>query len=138
MKNFIYAFIAAVLLSGCATKFQWPTKGNMIYGYDGLKSKGIGIDGESGDPIYASAAGKVVYAGSGLRGYGNLIILKHDDEYLTAYAHLKLISVEEKQAVNKGQKIGEMGNSESDKVKLHFEIRQKGIAVDPIKYLPNN
>ena len=89
-----------------------------------------------GDPVLAAAEGKVVYAGSGLRGYGNLIILKHNNTYLTAYAHNKSLLVKEDQTVKKGQKIAEMGDSDADRVKLHFEVRRQGKPVDPSKYLP--
>jgi lipoprotein NlpD len=86
--------------------------------------------------VLASADGKVVYAGGGLRGYGNLIILKHNNTYLTAYAHNQSLSVKEDQTVKKGQKIAEMGNSDTDSVKLHFEVRKLGKPVDPAQYLP--
>ncbi|HPW84579.1 MAG TPA: peptidoglycan DD-metalloendopeptidase family protein, partial [Rhodoferax sp.] len=94
------------------------------------------IGGALGDPVLAAAEGKVVYAGSGLRGYGNLIILKHNNTYLTAYAHNKSLLVKEDQTVKKGQKIAEMGDSDADRVKLHFEVRRQGKPVDPSKYLP--
>ncbi|MGH8716981.1 MAG: peptidoglycan DD-metalloendopeptidase family protein, partial [Burkholderiales bacterium] len=100
--------------------------------------KGVDIAGSIGQPVYASAPGKVVYSGSGLRGYGKLIIIKHNDTYLSAYAHNSEILVKEGQAVVKGQKIGEMGNSDADQVKLHFEIRRLGKPVDPLKYLPTD
>jgi lipoprotein NlpD len=88
-----------------------------------------------GEPVLASADGKVVYAGSGLRGYGNLVILKHNNTYLTAYAHNQTLLVKEDQQVKRGQKIAEMGNSDSDQIKLHFEIRKLGKPVDPSKLL---
>ena len=118
--------------------FQWPTRGNVLAGFDEVKNKGIDIAGKAGDPVLAAADGKVVYAGSGLRGYGNLVILKHNNTYLTAYAHNQSLLVKEDQAIKRGQKIAEMGNSDTDQVKLHFEIRRQGKPVDPAKYLPVN
>ncbi|MFM1906943.1 MAG: hypothetical protein RLZZ591_620 [Pseudomonadota bacterium] len=114
----------------------WPTSGTVLAGFDEVKNKGVDIAGSAGDPVLASADGRVVYAGSGLRGYGNLIILKHNNTYLTAYAHNQALLVKEDQTVRKGQKIAEMGNSDADRVKLHFEIRRLGKPVDPGKYLP--
>ena len=118
--------------------FQWPTRGNVLAGFDEVKNKGIDIAGKAGDPVLAAADGKVVYAGAGLRGYGNLVILKHNNTYLTAYAHNQSLLVKEDQAIKRGQKIAEMGNSDADQVKLHFEIRRQGKPVDPAKYLPAN
>lgn len=114
----------------------WPAQGKLITGFDEVKNKGYDIDGKAGDAIIASADGRVVYAGAGLRSYGNLIILKHNNTYLTAYAHNQTLLVKEDQTVKKGQKIAEMGNSDADRVKLHFEIRRQGKPVDPAKYLP--
>jgi lipoprotein NlpD len=115
----------------------WPTaRGPVLAGFDEVKNKGLDIGGTAGEPVLASADGKVVYAGAGLRGYGNLIILKHNNIYLTAYAHNQALLVKEDQAVKKGQKIAEMGNSDADRVKLHFEVRRQGKPVDPTKYLP--
>lgn len=115
----------------------WPTSGGpVLAGFDEVKNKGLDIGGALGDPIVAAADGRVVYVGAGLRGYGNLIILKHNNTYLTAYAHNKSLLVVEDQAVRKGQKIAEMGNSDADRVKLHFEVRRQGKPVDPAKYLP--
>ena len=108
----------------------------MISGFDEQKNKGLGISGKPGDAVVASADGRVVYAGSGLRGYGNLIILKHNNTYLTAYAHNQALLVKEDQSVKQGQKIAEMGSSDADRVKLHFEIRKQGKPVDPAKLLP--
>lgn len=119
-------------------KFQWPAAGMLIAGFDEVKNKGVAIGGNSGDPVYAAANGRVAYVGDGLRGYGKLIILKHDDTYLTAYAHNQSLLVNENQQVLKGQKIAEMGASETDQVKLLFEIRRNGKPVDPIPYLPGN
>jgi lipoprotein NlpD len=115
----------------------WPTAhGPVLAGFDEVKNKGLDIGGTAGEPVLASADGKVVYAGAGLRGYGNLIILKHNNIYLTAYAHNQSLLVKEDQSVKKGQKIAEMGNSDADRVKLHFEVRRQGKPVDPTKYLP--
>ena len=114
----------------------WPAQGKLIAGFDEVKNKGYDIDGRAGDAIIAAGDGRVVYAGAGLRGYGNLIILKHNNTYLTAYAHNQTLLVKEDQSVKKGQKIAEMGNSDADRVKLHFEIRRQGKPVDPAKYLP--
>ena len=114
----------------------WPAQGKLLAGFDEVKNKGYDIDGRAGDAVIASADGRVVYAGAGLRGYGNLIILKHNNTFLTAYAHNQTLLVKEDQSVKKGQKIAEMGNSDADRVKLHFEIRRNGKPVDPARYLP--
>lgn len=114
----------------------WPAQGSLIAGFDEAKNKGLDIGGRAGDSVLAAADGRVVYAGAGLRGYGNLIILKHNNTYLTAYAHNRTLLVKEDQSVQKGQKIAEMGNSDADRVKLHFEIRRQGKPVDPARYLP--
>jgi lipoprotein NlpD len=121
-----------------AISFQWPARGNLISGFDESKNKGLDIGGKAGDPVSAAADGRVVYAGAGLRGYGNLIILKHNNTYLTAYAHNQTLLVKEDQVIKRGQKIAEMGNSDADQVKLHFEIRRQGKPVDPAKYLSAN
>lgn len=115
----------------------WPGNGPVLAGFDESKNKGLDIGGSAGEPVLASADGKVVYAGAGLRGYGNLIILKHNNIFLTAYAHNQALLVKEDQSVKKGQKIAEMGNSDADRVKLHFEVRRQGKPVDPAKYLPS-
>ena len=117
--------------------FAWPHSGQILAGFDEAKNKGLDFAGKAGDPVLAAADGKVVYAGSGLRGYGNLVILKHNNTYLTAYAHNQALLVKEDQAVVKGQRIAEMGSSDADRVKLHFEIRKQGKPVDPSKYLPS-
>lgn len=115
----------------------WPVRGGPILaGFDEVKNKGLDIGGSAGDPVLAAADGRVVYVGAGLRGYGNLIILKHNSTYLTAYAHNQSLLVKEDQSVRKGQKIAEMGSSDADRVKLHFEVRRQGKPVDPAKYLP--
>lgn len=116
--------------------FSWPANGQVIGNFDEVKNKGLDIAGQAGDPILAAADGQVVYAGAGLRGYGNLIILKHNNTFLTAYAHNQALLVKEDQQVRKGQKIAEMGKTDADRVKLHFEIRRQGKPVDPAKFLP--
>ncbi|SAK73564.1 peptidase [Caballeronia calidae] len=116
--------------------FIWPARGPIIGTFDDAKNKGLNIGGAAGDAVNASADGRVVYSGNGLRGYGNLIIIKHDATFLTAYAHNRALMVKEGDAVTKGQKIAEMGNSDSDRVMLHFEVRRQGKPVDPLKYLP--
>lgn len=116
--------------------FAWPVRGPLLGTFNDSTNKGVNIGGAAGDPVKASADGRVVYAGNGLRGYGNLIIIKHDATYLTAYAHNRALMVKEGDAVTKGQKIAEMGNSDSDRVMLHFEVRRQGKPVDPLKYLP--
>lgn len=116
--------------------WMWPAAGPISSAFEEGKSKGLGIAGKLGDPVLAAADGRVVYAGSGLRGYGNLVILKHNATYLTAYAHNQTLLVKEDQAVKRGQKIAEMGNTDSDRVLLHFEIRKQGKPVDPAKFLP--
>jgi lipoprotein NlpD len=115
--------------------WMWPADGKVVSAFDEGK-KGIDIAGKSGQPVMAAGAGKVMYAGSGIRGYGNLVIVKHTNNLLSAYAHNKTILVKEGQLVSKGQKIAEMGDSDADAVKLHFEIRQQGKPVDPSKFLP--
>lgn len=115
----------------------WPASGQVVSRFDEARSKGLGIAGKAGDPVLAAADGRVVYAGSGLRGYGNLVILKHNNTYLTAYAHNQALLVKEEQTVKRGQKIAEMGATDSDRVKLHFEIRKQGKPVDPEKLLPS-
>ena len=116
--------------------FSWPARGPILGTFDEAKNKGVNIGGAAGDAVNASADGRVVYSGNGLRGYGNLIIIKHDATFLTAYAHNRSLMVKEGDAVTKGQKIAEMGNSDSDRVMLHFEVRRQGKPVDPLKYLP--
>lgn len=118
------------------TGWIWPATGKVIETFNEGKSKGVDIAGKAGDAVVAAADGKVVYSGAGLRGYGNLIIVKHTDNFLSAYAHNRSILVAEGQQVKRGQKIAEMGMSDADRVKLHFEIRKQGTPVDPMKYLP--
>lgn len=121
--------------SSATVSFIWPTEGKMVSGFDEGK-KGIDLAGKAGQAVLSSSAGKVVYVGSGIRGYGNLVIVKHSSSLLSAYAHNKTILVKEGQDVARGQKIAEMGDTDSDSVKLHFEIRQQGKPVDPLKFLP--
>ena len=116
--------------------WQWPAAGAVLASFEEGKSKGLTISGKAGDPVLAAAEGKVVYAGSGLRGYGNLVILKHNNTFLTAYAHNQALLVKEDQTVRRGQKIAEMGSTDADRVQLHFEIRRQGKPIDPAKLLP--
>ena len=116
--------------------FSWPVTGAILEPFSESKNKGVDIAGKLGDPVFAAAEGTVVYAGSGLRGYGNLIIIKHNNTYLTAYAHNQSLAVKEQQVVKKGQRIAQMGQSDADRVKLHFEVRRQGKPIDPIKMLP--
>lgn len=117
-------------------KWSWPTSGRVITGYNEASNKGVDIAGNPGDPVYAAAPGKVVYSGSGLRGYGKLVVIKHDQEYNSVYAHNQNLLVKENDEVAKGQKIAELGSTDADRPKLHFEIRKQGRAVDPMQYLP--
>ena len=114
----------------------WPVAGSVAAPFEEGKTKGLTFAGKAGDPVLAAAEGKVVYAGSGLRGYGNLVILKHNNTYLTAYAHNQALLVKEDQVVRRGQKIAEMGATDADRVQLHFEIRRQGKPIDPAKVLP--
>ncbi|CAH1072455.1 peptidoglycan DD-metalloendopeptidase family protein [Candidatus Nitrotoga sp. 1052] len=122
---------------GSSLEWSMPTSGTLISEFsESASRKGIDIAGKLGQAIVASSAGKVVYSGSGLRGYGKLVIIKHNKTYLSAYAHNDQLLVKEGQNVNRGQKIAEMGNTDTDQVSLHFEIRRFGKPVDPAKYLP--
>lgn len=114
----------------------WPTSAKVSAPYSDAANKGLDFAGKAGDPVLAAGDGKVVYAGSGLRGFGELVIVKHNATYLSAYAHNHKILVKEGQQVSRGQKIAEMGNTDADSVKLHFEIRKQGKPVDPAQYLP--
>jgi lipoprotein NlpD len=116
--------------------WMWPSDGKVVGTFEEGKNKGIDIAGKLGQKVMAASAGKVMYAGSGIRGYGNLVIVKHSNNVLSAYAHNRAIVVKEGDPVLKGQTIAEMGNSDSDSVKLHFEIRQQGKPVDPSRFLP--
>ena len=113
----------------------WPVKGKVIAPFS-ESAKGMDIGGRKGAPVLAAAAGRIVYAGTGLRGYGKLVIIKHNDTWLSAYAHNDNIVVKEQQDVRKGQKIAEMGSTDADQVKLHFEVRRQGKPVDPARILP--
>ena len=132
----INANVVAPIASNVA--WQWPTSGNIIQGFSDTDggNKGIDISGSRGQSVKAAASGRVVYAGNALRGYGNLIIIKHNDDFLSAYAHNDKILVTDQQEVKAGQEIAKMGSSGTNTVKLHFEIRYKGKSVDPIRYLP--
>jgi len=139
---------AAVVASGAAPasapardadddlNWMWPAAGAVVTPFDDKGSKGLAIAGKAGDPVLAAADGRVVYAGSGLRGYGNLVIVKHNATYLTAYAHNQVLLVKEEQVVRRGQKIAEMGSSDAERVQLHYEIRRPGKPIDPAKLLP--
>jgi lipoprotein NlpD len=116
--------------------WSWPTASAVAVPFDDARTKGLVFTGKAGDPVLAAADGRVIYAGSGLRGYGNMVIVKHNNSYLTAYAHNQALLVKEDQAVRRGQKIAEMGSSDAERVQLHFEIRRLGKPVDPSKLLP--
>jgi lipoprotein NlpD len=117
--------------------WMWPANGRIVATFDDGKTKGIDIAGKPGQQVMAAGAGKVMYAGSGIRGYGNLVIVKHSNTLLSAYAHNRAIVVKEGDTVSKGQVIAEMGDTDADSVKLHFEIRQQGKPVDPARFLPS-
>lgn len=119
-----------------AIAFIWPIKGKVIAGFAEPRSKGIDIDGKIGDPIVAAAAGRVTYIGSGIPGLGKLIVIKHENGFITVYAHNKEIVVKEQQTVTRGQKIAELGSTDSERPKLHFQIRKGSAPVDPLRYLP--
>ncbi|WP_025476300.1 murein hydrolase activator NlpD, partial [Yersinia pestis] len=123
---------------GPVSGWRWPTDGKTIDSFSASEggNKGIDIAGSRGQPILATASGRVVYAGNALRGYGNLIIIKHNDDYLSAYAHNDTMLVREQQEVKAGQKIATMGSTGTSSVRLHFEIRYKGKSVNPLRYLP--
>jgi lipoprotein NlpD len=116
--------------------WAWPAAGTVAGGFEEGRTRGLMITGKAGDPVLAAADGRVIYAGAALRGYGNLLIVKHNATYLTAYAHNQTLLVKEDQAVRRGQKIAEMGASDADRVQLHFEIRRLGKPVDPARLLP--
>jgi lipoprotein NlpD len=122
--------------SGDEVPWIWPANGKLIGAFSESGTKGVDISGKAGDPVIAAGDGKVVYSGTGLRGYGKLVIIKHNATYLSAYAHNREILVKEGQSVTRGQKIAEMGNTDADQVKLHFEVRRLGKPVDPLKHLP--
>ena len=116
--------------------WNWPANGKLLTSFTEGSSKGLDIGGKAGDPVFAAASGVVSYSGSGLRGYGNLVVLRHNASYLSVYAHNSKILVKEKQAVTQGQKIAEIGSSDAESPRLHFEVRRQGKPVDPQKYLP--
>ena len=116
--------------------WAWPSGGAVVAGFEDGRNKGLIIIGKAGDPVLAAADGRVVYSGSGLRGYGNLVIVKHNNTYLTAYAHNQALLVKDDQVVRRGQKIAEMGASDADRVQLLFEIRRAGKPIDPARLLP--
>ncbi|MBS1188569.1 MAG: Peptidoglycan-binding LysM:Peptidase [Rhodocyclaceae bacterium] len=128
--------VAPVSMGADDIAWAWPSAGKVLAAYSENTNKGLDLGGKSGDPVFAAGDGRVVYAGSGLRGYGQLVIVKHNNSFLSAYAHNQKILVKEKQEVTRGQKIAEMGDTDSDKVKLHFEIRRQGKPIDPLIYLP--
>lgn len=132
----VNANVVAPIASNVA--WTWPASGNIIQGFSNADggNKGIDISGSRGQSVKAAAAGRVVYAGNALRGYGNLIIIKHSDDFLSAYAHNDRILVSDQQEIKAGQEIAKMGSTGTNGVKLHFEIRYKGKSVDPIRYLP--
>jgi lipoprotein NlpD len=116
--------------------WSWPSGGPVVAAFEENKTKGLAISGKAGDPVLAAADGRVVYAGSGLRGYGNLVIVKHNALFLSAYAHNQTLLVKEDQVVRRGQKIAEMGSTDAERVQLHFEIRRQGKPIDPARLLP--
>jgi len=121
---------------GERVEWGWPAGGKIIENFHESRNKGLDIAGSLGDPVLAAADGKVVYSGSGLRGYGQLIIIKHNNTFLSAYAHNRAMLVKEGQAVRRGQKIAELGNTDAESPRVHFEIRRQGRPVDPASYLP--
>ena len=127
---------AAVLAKASESEFMWPVKGKILSNFAEPRSKGIDIDGKPGDPVVAAAGGRVTYIGSGIPGLGKLVVIKHENGFITVYAHNRDILVKEQQAVARGQKIAELGASDADRPKLHFQIRKGSAAVDPLRYLP--
>jgi lipoprotein NlpD len=117
-------------------EFMWPAKGKVLAGFAEPRSKGIDIDGKPGDPVVAAAAGRVTYTGTGIPGLGKLVVIKHDNGFITVYAHNRTILVKEQQNVARGEKIAELGASDADRPKLHFQVRKGAAAVDPLRYLP--
>lgn len=116
--------------------WTWPSAGKVLASYSESANKGVDIGGKAGDPVFAASDGRVIYAGSALRGYGQLLIIKHSNSFQSVYAHNQKLLVKEKQDVTRGQKVAEMGDTDTDKVKLHFEIRRQGKPIDPLIYLP--
>jgi len=126
------------LLESAPLTFAWPVKGKVLAGFAEPRRKGIDIDGKLGDPVIAAAAGRVTYVGNGIPGLGKLVVIRHDQGFITVYAHNKDILVKEQQTVTRGQKIAELGSTDSDRPKLHFQIRKGASAVDPLLYLPKS
>jgi lipoprotein NlpD len=124
--------------SEAAADFIWPVKGKVITGFSEPRSKGIDIDGKLGEPVLAAAPGRVTYIGSGIPGLGKLVVIKHDNGFITVYAHNREILVKEQQTVARGQRIAELGSTDSDRPKLHFQIRKGASPVDPLRYLPGS
>jgi lipoprotein NlpD len=127
---------AAVERAADAIDFIWPAKGRVVAGFSEPRNKGVDIAGNLGDPVYAAAAGKVIYVGSGIPGLGKFIVLRHDNGFNTVYAHNRENLVKMDQSITRGQKIAELGNSDADSPKLHFQIRKLGTPLDPLRYLP--
>jgi lipoprotein NlpD len=126
------AELAPAAPTGATAQFIWPAKGRVLAGFAEPRSKGIDIEGKPGDPVVAAAAGRVTYMGTGIPGLGKLVVIKHDNGFITVYAHNREILVKEQQTVARGQRIAEFG------AKLHFEIRKGAAAVDPLLYLPRS
>jgi lipoprotein NlpD len=124
--------------AAAATEFIWPAKGKVLTTFSEPRSKGIDIDGKLGDPVVAAAAGRVTYTGTGIPGLGKLVVIKHDNGFITVYAHNKDVLVKEQQTVARGQKIAEIGKTDADRPMLHFQIRKGAVPVDPLRYLPGS
>lgn len=120
-----------------AGDWSWPTSGKIISQFNGNTIKGIDIAGKAGQPVTASAPGRVIFSGIGIRGLGKFVVIKHNNEFISVYAHNSELAVKQDQVVTRGQKIGEMGDTDSDQVKLHFQIRRFGTPIDPLKLLPD-
>ena len=129
---------SSVTASATSPQWRWPTKGKVISHFKAgdPTRQGIDISGKRGQPVIAAAGGRVVYSGNGLRGYGNLVIIQHNETYFSAYAHNQKVLVKENEKVKSGQRIADMGNSGADRVMLHFEIRRNGRPSNPLQYLP--
>jgi len=126
----------AVAATAGSVQFMWPIKGKILSGFSEPRSKGIDIGGKVGEPVVAAAGGRVTYVGNGIPGLGKLVVIKHDNGFITVYAHNSAVLVKEQQSVVRGQKIAEVGKTDSDRPKLHFQIRKGAAAVDPLRYLP--
>jgi lipoprotein NlpD len=127
---------AAVARDPEAIDFIWPAKGGVLAKFAEPNSKGVDIGGKAGDPVVAAASGQVLYVGTGIRGFGKLIVIRHENSFSSVYAHNREILVKEGQSVTRGQRIAELGDTDADRPKLHFEIRKSGKPVDPMQYLP--